>query len=252
MSNDKIIQKIEELSLNAFPGLQTLLLDGWLLSFSEGYSKRANSVNPLYASHEKLRGKIEKVEQIYQARNLPVIYKLTSQVFPKNLDNVLEQANYSLEGLTSIQLLSFDDLAVTLSRSSNISIYNCFEDKWFSSFCELKSMKDTEQLILKEILKRIVPEVCYVVLFDDKQEVLACGMGVLEGNYIGLFDIVTNPQYRNKGYGTQLISAILDWGKENGAKNAYLQVVLDNIPALNLYTKLGFKEVYKYWYRIKR
>lgn len=106
MSNDKIIQKIEELSINALPALETLFVDGWLLRFSNGYSKRANSINPLYATQEIVSEKIKKVEQIYQARNLPVMFKLTPQVFHENLDDVLEQAEYSLEGLTSIQLLS--------------------------------------------------------------------------------------------------------------------------------------------------
>lgn len=251
MNNGKVIQKIEELSINAFPSLQTQLVDGWLLRFSNGYSKRANSINPFYPSNEKLSEKLKKVGQIYQGRNLPVIYKLTSSVFPKNLDSVLEQADYSLEGMTSVQLLSLNEVAVTSSPSNNIVIYNCLEDKWFDSFCELNNVKKTDQPILKKMLERIVPEVCFVILFNDKEEALACGMGVLEDDYIGLFDIVTNPKHRNKGYGMQLISAILDWGKANGAKNAYLQVVLTNIPALNLYTKLGFKEAYKYWYRIK-
>jgi N-acetylglutamate synthase len=33
---------------------------------------------------------------------------------------------------------------------------------------------------------------------------------------------------------------------------AYLQVMLDNPVALNLYDSLGFKEIYKYWYRVKK
>jgi hypothetical protein len=36
-----------------------------------------------------------------------------------------------------------------------------------------------------------------------------------------------------------------------GALRAYLQVVSGNVPAENLYTKIGFSEAYRYWYRKK-
>ncbi|MFC5734669.1 GNAT family N-acetyltransferase [Cytobacillus gottheilii] len=58
-------------------------------------------------------------------------------------------------------------------------------------------------------------------------------MFFLGSEYIGLFDIVTTEKYRNRGYGSKLIQNILQWGKENGAKYAYLQVILNNTPALN-------------------
>ena len=37
-----------------------------------------------------------------------------------------------------------------------------------------------------------------------------------------------------------------------GANMAYLQVVQDNNVAINLYTKLGYKTIYSYWYRVKK
>ena len=44
---------------------------------------------------------------------------------------------------------------------------------------------------------------------------------------------------------------LLDWAKRKGAQVAYLQVMLNNPPALHMYERLGFQEVYQYWYRIK-
>jgi ribosomal protein S18 acetylase RimI-like enzyme len=81
--------------------------------------------------------------------------------------------------------------------------------------------------------------------------VLACGLGVLQSGYIGLFDIVTDEALRGRGYGRQVVESILAWGKQNGAQMAYLQVMLNNPPALHLYEKTGFVEKYQYWYRIK-
>ena len=76
-------------------------------------------------------------------------------------------------------------------------------------------------------------------------------LGVLHGGWLGLFDIVTHPQQRGQGYAQRLIRQLLDWGAAQGAQGAYLQVMLNNPPALALYQRLGFTEAYRYWYRVK-
>ena len=85
-----LITRIEELSLNAWPSLQTMSYDGWILRFADGYTKRANSVNPLYVSNLDLEEKIRFGESVYRARGLPVVYKMTSGVCPDHLDEILE------------------------------------------------------------------------------------------------------------------------------------------------------------------
>ncbi len=250
MSNNVDIQKMEELSMNAFPSLQTQLLDGWILRFSNGYAKRANSINPLYNSQADIKQKIETCENVYQRKGLKVIYKLTTQVFPDELDKILEQRGYNLTGVTSVQLLSLEERETFLSNKA--LIYNQLDETWFTNFCELNHIDDIDQQTLKQMLRNINADVCYVCLINNKSEILACGMGVLEEEWIGLYDIVTSEKHRNKGYGIELVSSILNWGKMHGAKKAYLQVMLNNTSAIGLYAKLGFSEVYKYWYRIKK
>jgi GNAT superfamily N-acetyltransferase len=54
-------------------------------------------------------------------------------------------------------------------------------------------------------------------------KVVACGLGVLEGLYVGLYDIITAPAWRNQGLGHALVHDILAWGKQGGARTAYLR-----------------------------
>jgi hypothetical protein len=45
--------------------LQTVLYDGWLLNFANGYTRRANSVQTLYPSTLDLEEKIDYCEALY-------------------------------------------------------------------------------------------------------------------------------------------------------------------------------------------
>jgi len=44
---------IKEQTMNVWPSLQTILLAGWIIRMAGGYTKRANSVNPIYSFEKK-------------------------------------------------------------------------------------------------------------------------------------------------------------------------------------------------------
>ena len=73
-----IYRHIEELTLNAWPPLEILLHDGWVLGFSNGYTRRANSIHPLYPSSLDVQEKITTCEGMYAARGQDTVFKLTS------------------------------------------------------------------------------------------------------------------------------------------------------------------------------
>jgi len=75
---------------------------------------------------------------------------------------------------------------------------------------------------------------------------------VLEAPWVGLYDIVTRPDARRRGHAGRVVNSLMAWGRDNGAASAYLQVMIDNAPALALYAKLGFREAYQYAYRSRR
>ena len=237
---------IEELSINAWPALQTNLYDGWILRFTNGYTRRANSINPLYPSAQPLMEKVAEVETLYRDRHLQVVFKMTTASHPKELDSVLAARGYFAEGHTSVQLLDLNDAPI----SSNIRVSEELIEEWFVSFCRLSQLAPKHHATARQLLQRIVPRTGFAFL-HDQGEIIACGLGVVEGTYLGLFDIVTKTNRRRQGYGQQVVQGLLKWGKEQGARQAYLQVTKQNEPALALYSKLNFREQYQYWYRVK-
>ncbi len=278
------IQRLEELSMNAWPALQTLFYDGWILRFANGYTRRANSIQPLYFSTQNIDEKIRTCEEFYRNRNLRAAFKMTASVYPQDLDEILDQKGYEVEGLTSVQVADrqssrrprgtpagrdpqrdpagslagrgatpsgvLESLNSDKPTNRNATLSETLTEEWLDIFCRLSAIAEQHKPTMRRMLESIVPKHCFSS-WRGREQVIACGLAVAQGEFIGLFDLVADGQFRNRGFGKQLILNLLEWGKKNGARRAYLQVMLNNAPALHLYSKLGFREIYKYWYRIK-
>ena len=246
-----LARRIEEASLNAWPALQQMVLDGWWLRFSGGYTKRANSVNPLYESQEEVDHKISFCERLYQARRLPTIFRLTPFAHPPTLDQVLENRGYRYADRTMVMHLDLaprspdeiSGLACTYDESPSV-------EDWLGILCKLKQELLSNHELHRSILRTIPGETLLARLTTEGRHV-ACGLGVLEGKMVGIFDVLTGQAHRNMGYGTRLMMGLLARARQAGARHAYLQVMYNNASARHLYAKLGFQELYTYWYRIQ-
>lgn len=239
---------IEELSLNHWQPLSTLLYDGWILRFADGYTKRANSINPIYYSTYELNEKINACETMYLANNLPAIFKITPFVQPIELDNTLAELGYSIVDMTSVQAVCLDHIREP--ELTSVSIEEELTAAWLDNFCKLNTVNQRFKGTMARMLSNIRTKKGFISFYCEGQ-VVACGLGVIERGYIGLYDIVTEERFRNRGFGEQMILNLLKWGKENGASYSYLAVVSSNAAALSLYSKIGYSELYKYWYRVK-
>ena len=241
------VRKLEELSLNAWPSLQQVLYDWWVLRFADGYTRRANSINPLYEGVEDVRTKIRVCEGIYSRRDLAPVFKLTGATWPGELDALLAAAGYQEAGRTSVLVL---DLPPEASNEAT-DVYTTDQPygEWIDAAAGLNRVPPHQVPAFSAMLHAIAVRTDFAAVVEDGQ-IRALGLGVVDGGWLGLFDIVTRPDSRNRGFSRRLIQSLLDWGVDYGATRAYLQVMLDNVPARNLYAKIGFQEAYQYWYRV--
>lgn len=240
-------RRIEEASLNAWPALRQVLVDGWVLRFANGYTKRANSVNPLYPSSGDLEANVAACEWIYRDQGLPPVFRLTPPFAPAGLDELLERRGYRYADPTYVLHLDLRERPAESGSSAELREETL--DAWFPVHSALVGVSAETQAKHRAILDAVVPRRLFAFRREDA-EAAACGLGVLEGDLFGLFDLVTAPERRGRGHGAALVAGMLEWARERGAAHAYLQVVEANAPARRLYEKLGFGELYRYWYRI--
>ena len=205
-------------------------------------------MNPLYPSSQALPGKIEACERLYGERGMKCIFKLAPASLPSELDACLAEAGYQMDARTSVQLLDLEQCSPPVD--SEVELHPEFVADWHEAYCELNGVAQDHHSTIRQLLElQIHPK--RLAVMRREGNVVACGLGVKQFQYIGIFDVVVDPDRRRQGYGRRVVESLLAWGKKEGAQAAYLQVMLGNAPAWQLYSKFGFREEYQYWYRVK-
>lgn len=245
-------RRIEELALNAWPALQTYVYDGWLLRMADGYTKRSNSISPLYpGTCDNLSDKISHCERIYEEAGLPPIFKMTPFV-PQALDELLAERGYEVVDPSMVKLLSdITEIAEPWQPAAPVVIDTRLSEAWLATMADLAGLSPHQIAVTRRLLDRPLQKQGFFTLYDDEQPV-SCGLIVIEHGYAGLYDIITHPEHRGRGHAEQLIRHMLQWAYANGASQSYLLVVQHNTPANRLYDKLGYKDIYPYWYRVNQ
>ena len=70
-----------------------------------------------------------------------------------------------------------------------------------------------------------------------------CSMAVVSQGLVGIYNLALEPDYRGRGFGTELLQAALAAGWDRGARAAFLTATDD---VAGLYTRLGFALAYRY------
>jgi ribosomal protein S18 acetylase RimI-like enzyme len=224
-----------------------VLLDGWVLRFAGGYTKRANSVNPLYASTMPAEAKLATCEQLYAAARLPCIFRLSDAGPEAGLDALLEARGYAMfeRSLVLARPLDADDDRDAAQAPEMMTV-----DVWLDHYLRLSNANPHTRPAHQAILGNIAtPHIRATRSRAGK--VVACGLAVCQGPYAGIFDLIVDPAERRQGHGRALVESLLAWAYNQGAQQACLQVVGHNDRAIGLYHALGFRQAYTYWYRVQ-
>lgn len=233
--------------------MQQLLFDGWLLRFARGFTKRANSVIPLYpgtpgsagpVAIESLPDRVRFCENLYARERLKTIFRLTSIGGHEPLDRFLDARGYQRHDPTEVLTRVLDERPPSAPELCLLPV-----ERWLDVYGDLTGMPESARALHGAILRGI-PLPCAYAVVGTAEAPLACGLAVLEQDLVGLFDVVTRADARRAGHGRALVASLLAWAFQRGARRAYLQMVADNHPARGLYAGLDFEPLYRYWYRI--
>jgi len=238
---------IEDAGLNASAPREQRMLDGWLLRFSPGKAKRARCVNALYSGRLALAHKLERCERAYAEAGLPMIVRVTPLSEPAGLDATLAAMGFRRFDDTRVMLLPEID---ALAARSPIDLVDLDGDEFAHTVGALRASPAAQVEAHASRLRQTAVRHRAFALREDGRT-LACGQFAVEGRLVGLYDVFTAEEARNRGLGTRLCRELLARAHADGARSAYLQVEADNHAARAIYHRLGFADAYAYHYRTR-
>lgn len=243
------MRHLEELAANAWPGLHTALVDGWVVRFADGYSRRANSVLPLQAGSRPLGERIGRCEALFRQRGMDPVFKLYPGAEPEGLDRELERRGYGQQAPTGVMVLEgLDRPCPELPGGIEQTQSERLTEPWFGVYAA--DHAGANLTAAWAIMEHIVPERRYVLLAQGGLPA-ACALAVIEAGWAGIFDVVVRQDLRGRGLGRLVMERTLAVAAELGARRSYLQVMDENRTAVGLYRSMGYRFAYPYWYRVK-
>lgn len=248
------IRHLQEILMNAWPAHHYYFLNGWILRFTNGVTARANSVFPLYytGNMDTIDKDIKFVEKAYSSYNLPAIFTIPEFFEPNNLDIKLLQHGYHQIGcITDTMVNSIPGLKNEIINEDFTYLIESDRIKEYSLFLAKYSHRNQEeQNVLEALSKRIIFPQKRFIIAKDENKVIGTLTGILDHNgFLYIVDVFVHPDMRRQKIATSMFFSLINkWGIKNEIQTIWLQVETENQQAINLYSKLGFKKVYSYYY----
>lgn len=234
------VRRLEQLAFRGWPALDSRDIDGWRLRFANGYTKRANSINALGYNPST---EIEVLEAPYRSRGQRPAWRL-SPLAPSAMAGLLADRGYSSIERSLVQRCPLQE---GFPADPAVEIADQPSAAWLDAFCTHSPVRPEHRETMKRMLSAIATPKAFALVHRHGQP-MAMAIGALEGDHMGLFDVLVMPDARRQGLARRVTESLYAWAWRRGARFAYLQVVATNAPALALYEAQGFRTVYAYNY----
>lgn len=242
------LAEVEDASVNASAPPQQFWLDGWLLRFSPGKAKRARSIHALAPGRTPVAAKLARAQDYYAQAGLPLVLRITPFSQPAGIDHELAAAGLQHFGPTAVLAADLAELDRRVVLPSGVELTALAHADFARIVGGLRgSPAAQQQAHAQRLAASPTPYRAFALMQDGA--ILACGQFAREDRYVGLYDVFTAPQARNRGLARTLCAALLSQAEAQAATTAYLQVEVENSAALAVYRRLGFAQGYRYHYR---
>jgi len=214
------IRNLEYAAARAWPGVEQQWIDGWLLRYGHGSTRRANSAVPL-----EVRGDLSALPAIidwYAARSATPLL-----VAPDRLLRVPPGVPVDGENVVMTR-----ELTTVPGAASGVTMAPHPDERW---------LRINERDVPIDVLTAVIDG---EVVFANRSDAAVGRAAVTTApdgtRWVGLSAVHVAAPRRRAGHGRALCEALLAWAAGRGATRGYAQVLADNVPAIDLYESMGF------------
>ena len=243
--------ELEQTVVDAWPALERVDLDGWLLRASGGPTHRGNSVATLAAgSALSLSARIDRVEAWYRERGKPPMLQVGPCAVPQGLDAELAARGYRQEGGALMTLANTQAVVLGSTTELRGEVDTTPSASWLAIAAGASRFASSREVFLG-FLERLGDRCRFVTGYDKDGNAAAVCLGIASEARMGVYAMFTLPAYRRRGAARAALNALARDAIESGTSELYLLVEGENLAARGLYGACGFRDVYAYHYRVR-
>ncbi|WP_123027061.1 N-acetylglutamate synthase, CG3035 family [Mycolicibacterium stellerae] len=213
------IRATEHAAALAWPGTERQWLDGWLLRAAGGHTHRANSAVPLGV--EAGMDTVPAIVDWYAQRGQTPWLSL-----PDRLLTLPKGQPAHLETVVMVRDLPMGEADVTVTLAHRP------DGRWLRIY---------ERPVPVDVLTAVVDGDLVFATRGDAAVGRAAVTTAPDGTrWAGMSAVRVAEGRRREGHARAMCLALMAWAGERGAQHCYVQVLVDNAPAIALYEQLGF------------
>ena len=236
---------------HGWPGLERERLGAWVLRYGEGFTWRANSVLVLGEPGPDVPAAVDEVERRYRARGRPAAFQvdhpLPGSPRPEpapELAAELDRRGYDTRVRVTVLVAG-----LLPEHSPRVHWADAPDQDWLALYEPPAGAAAGPATVRRVLAAGAGPRFAH--LRDDDGTLLGGVRLVTAHRWAGISALTVHPGRRRQGHGRTLVAAALHRGRQQGARDAYVQVEDGNDAALALYRQAGFTAHHGFEFRVR-
>ena len=228
----------------------------WQIRIDSGITKRANSVlvlgDPVNNSDHALQEEIQDAQKLFSQSGLPLVFMVPTPLGGRT-EEFLRQNNWETDG-EILTMIGDADVITPADENFHLEVLDNPSAEWL----ELESDQGLQELFTRtpasyiSITQQSASRNAFLNQENvheqdndheqDKNEILARGRIGFDNSWGILTRVFVKESSRGQGLGETIVRAAADIARRRNIRQLALHVDADNVSAIALYSKLGFRK----------